>query len=394
MAATEGNSRAAGAEMLDGVRLAELLQASETLRTVSQDPERFRAQVVVGLVLDNADGQPTLTQIGFRADAEYFYPASTVKLFAAVATLEQLARLRRETGLAIDADTGLAFYPLFPEDQFIDSDPSNLEDQRITSRHEIRKIFLVSDNEAFNRLYDLVGQDGLFTSALRAGLPAVRIVHRLSISRSAEENRRLPRIDLVGNEFRYPIAARTTQPLPAGEPSAGLLIGSGYWRDGQRIDAPMDFSSKNRISLVDLQRALCMVVRGDVDCGGPGFTLRAEDRVLLRETMVQYPRQSDNPRYDAEEYPDDYVKLFLPGLARVVDQQRLRIYNKLGQAYGFTTENAWIVDEVSERGFFLTATLYTNEDGILNDDQYEYEEIAVPYFAELGEAVARELWQK
>ena len=37
-------------------------------------------------------------------------------------------------------------------------------------RHEIRKIFLVSDNEAFNRLYELVGPDGIAASLARAGI--------------------------------------------------------------------------------------------------------------------------------------------------------------------------------------------------------------------------------
>ena len=76
----------------------------------------------------------------------------------------------------------------------------------------------------------------------------------------------------------------------------------------------------------------------------------------------------------------------------MIPKERLRIYNKTGQAYGFSTENAWVVDTETGRGFFLAATLYTNKDGILNDDEYEYEEIALPFMADLGEAVARRLW--
>ena len=72
--------------------------------------------------------------------------------------------------------------------------------------------------------------------------------------------------------------------------------------------------------------------------------------------------------------------------------ERLEIYNTIGQAYGFTTENAWVVDRPTGRSFFLAATLYTNRDGVLNDDRYEYQEIALPFLADLGEAVARRLW--
>ena len=35
----------------------------------------------------------------------------------------------------------------------------------------------------------------------------------------------------------------------------------------------------------------------------------------------------------------------------------------------------------------LTATVYANEDGILNDNTYEYESIALPFFYRLGQDV-------
>ena len=50
-----------------------------------------------------------------------------------------------------------------------EADESNLEGGRITVRHEIRKLFLVSDNRAFNRLYELVGRDRLAASLERSG---------------------------------------------------------------------------------------------------------------------------------------------------------------------------------------------------------------------------------
>ena len=101
-----------------------------------------------------------------------------------------------------------------------------------------------------------------------------------------------------------------------------------------------------------------------------------------------------DPVYDPDEYPDDYVKFLLSGLERVLPRERFRIYNKIGQAYGFTTENAWVVDPDSGRGFFLAATLYTNADGVLNDDVYEYETVAQPFLADLAEASVRRLWER
>ncbi|HEX6201595.1 MAG TPA: serine hydrolase [Thermoanaerobaculia bacterium] len=370
----------------------QLLASHPGLESVLADAAGHRLQVVVGLVEPGPGGRPVLVQHGFRLGAEYSYPASAVKLFAAVAALERLAELRRETGLPIDLDTPLVFHPLFAGEEVEDRDPSNLDGGRITVRHEIRKLFLVSDNQAFNRLYELVGQDRLAASLARAGIAGGRVVHRLDEARSEAENRRSPRIDLVGDGFRHTLPEREAPPLPPPEPLPGLLAGRAHFAGGARVDRPFDFTAKNRFPLADLQRGLCRVVRPDVDCGGPGFALADGDRAVLVEAMRQLPRESANPRYDPAEVPDDFVKFVLPGLRRVVGGERLEVYDKSGQAYGFTTENAYVVDRGGGRPFFLAATLYTNADEVLNDDRYEYAEVALPFLADLGEAAARWLW--
>lgn len=380
----------ASAPRQDDALALELLRSHPGLGRLLDEAPRWRLQLLVGLLEEGPAGRPILHQYGFRAGAEYFYPASAVKLFAAVAALQRLAELRRATGLTMDVDTALVYHPLFADQRLEERDPQNLAGGHITVRQQIREMLLVSDNDAFNRLYDFVGQDRLAESLQRAGLDSARIVHRLEVSRSPEDNRRAPRIDLVGREFRYSLPERSAPPLPDPVPPAGLLVGRGYLGAAGRVDEPMDFSPKNRVALSDLQRGLCMIVRPDADCGG-GFELDEADRELLLEALAQYPRQSANPVYDVADYPDEYVKFLLPGLRRRIPPERLRIYNKIGQAYGFTTENAWVVDAASGHGFFLAATLYTNEDGILNDDRYEYEDIALPFLADLGEAAARRL---
>lgn len=366
-----------------------LLRGDERFKPFLTSPQQWRLQIVVGHIKPDADGRLRLVQSSYRADAEYFYPASSIKLCAAVAALEHLEALRRETGIDLSAHTPLVYHPQFADEQLEDTDPTHLANGKITLAQEIRKLFLVSDNTAFNRLYELIGPDGLNKSMHRAGLRSARIVHRLSERRTAEENLQVPRIDFVQKELLHTSSQRTAAlELPALE-LPGLHLGQGYLRGGKLIEGPMDFSGKNRMSLIDLQRALAMVVRPEVDVGGAGFQLPDAHRQLLLEPMSQLPRESKDPKYDPSEYPDDYVKFLLPGLTRVLPAERLRIYNKIGQAYGFSVENSYVVDTETGRSFFLAAVIYTNKDGVLNDDQYEYEEVAGPFFANLGEVLGR-----
>lgn len=366
----------------------EVLASHPGLGPVVADSEKFRLQIVLGLIEPGTAG-PQLVQHGYRLDAEYFYPASALKLFAAVAVAEWLGSERENTGLPLGFDTRMVFSPLFYGEVLQDRDPTNIAGGHITIGHEIRKLFLVSDNEAFNRLYELVGQDGLAASLARAGLERPRVVHRLAESRSDEDNRRVPQIDLSGPDFRVVLRHRTSEPLPPREPVSGLQFGDAYLSGGAKVEGPMDFSGKNYFPLADLQRGLCMVTRPEVDCGGPGFSLGEAERAFLLEAMSEYPSRSPNPRFDATEYPDSWGKFLLPGLARVLEAERLQIFNKVGGAYGFTVENALVVDRETGRSFFLAATLYTNADGILNDDVYEYTTVARPFLADLGEALAR-----
>ena len=70
----------------------------------------------------------------------------------------------------------------------------------------------------------------------------------------------------------------------------------------------------------------------------------------------------------------------------------LAVANKLGRAYGFSVDNAYVSDAETGRAFFLAACVETNANGVVNDDAYEYEEVADPFMENLAETVAKWLW--
>lgn len=322
-------------------------------------------------------------QHGYRVDAEYFYPASSIKTCAAIAALEKFQLLRSEHP-KLSLDTPLAIEACFPDSKRWDSDAGNRNGGKPTLRHEILKLCLVSDNPAFNHLYEFTGQEELNQRMWDAGLKSVRILHRLSESRSREENRLTPIVRfLPASPDEVTIPARQAPLLPDNAGLRGLNIGTAWMRGEQRVDEPMSFLEKNRISLVDLQGMLQrLFVSG-------GFRVDDASRALMLEAMRQYPGDSQNPVYSRTEYPDEWGKPFLPGLERVFPKDEWKVANKIGVAYGFTVDNAWIVNEKRKLSFFLAAVVYTNSDGVLNDNRYDYTTIAKPLFADLAEVAAR-----
>lgn len=372
-----------------------LADGGETLAVVLQQHEEHRLQVSVAEVVERADGSLALERSTLGDLDVYFYPASSIKTAAAVAALELLNGWNSAGGTSFGLDTQLVLEPLFDGEERMTEDPSNLDGGRITVGHEIRKLSIVSGNEAFNRLYELVGQDRLDASLARAGFPSFHLVHRLSERRTPGENRRFPAITLLGpaEGERLELPARTSEPLPAPASRPGLAAGARHvGPGGDVVEAPFDFTVKNRVQLVELQDFLVEVVRPEIDTGRRGFPdLSVEQRAFLRQAMAELPRESRNPKYDPGHYTDDYVKFLLPGLRRVLPAERLRVWNKVGLAYGFTIENAYVEDRATGRGFFVAVALYTNPNGTVNDGVYAYDDVAMPFHAQLGEALARRL---
>ena len=114
------------------------------------------------------------------------------------------------------------------------------------------------------------------------------------------------------------------------------------------------------------------------------FNLNKIDYNFLYQFMSKYPQESDFPYYGAK-YNDDYCKfLMFAGTNKNIDRN-IRIYNKIGEAYGFLVDMAYIVGFEKNIEFVLGAVIYVNENEILNDGNYEYESVGYPFMRDLGQ---------
>jgi len=116
--------------------------------------------------------------------------------------------------------------------------------------------------------------------------------------------------------------------------------------------------------------------------------LTEEDYSLLRTYMRMPATESTDPVYPKPAYWPAYVKFLMFGSdPKAVIPPNLRMYNKVGDAYGFLIDGAYIHDTATGVEFLLSARLYCNSDGVLNDDHYDYDSVGFPFLKKLGEAV-------
>ena len=151
------------------------------------------------------------------------------------------------------------------------------------------------------------------------------------------------------------------------------------------IKGPMNFKYKNISSVRDLQNGIRKLLFPESDPTNK-LNLSPEDLTFLYQYMSQLPRETSQPDYRNK--PDNYCKFLMYGADTDVKiPDHIRIFNKIGLAYGFTIDNAYIIDLKNNIEFLLTAVIYTNENEVLNDGKYEYDSIAFPFFQKLGEVI-------
>ena len=360
-----------------------LASQPERFATVLENPGYYRVQVIYTQIDRGAENNPTFRSYSYRLNAdEYFYPASTVKLPTAALALEKLRALDRR-GLDRDSVmiTGAA----------ADYQTEAVDD--LTSRtgmpsvgQYIRKILLVSDNDAFNRLYEFLGQQSLNEALLEKGYGNSRIVHRLEVALSPAQNALTNPVRFVrGDEtVYYQPPAQSDVSFLGAEPQ---MLGRAEIVDGDLLDRPKDFSEKNEFALQDLHDTVQVIMFPDSVPVERRFKLAAEDYEFLRRFMSMYPGESGIAAYNNPlVYPDGYVKFLMYGGSDDNLPANIRIFNKVGDAYGFLTDAAYVVDFAAGIEFMLAATIYTNANETFNDNEYEYDEIGLPFLRELGQA--------
>jgi len=356
---------------------------------ILQDPDKYEVQVRYTQI-NLEDKQLKFDNFDYHVDPlQYFYPASTVKMPVAFLALEKLEMIQ-SSGYKVDIDTPIRFGKgMSPQTKF--KNDATAKDSIITLRHLINRVFTVSDNNAYNRLYEFVGRDDK-NKALRAKgfFKHSRIISRVGVSG----------FDYETNAFANPFefyndngVIYTEIVRKSSNDFRSLIVqnsskGLGYIdSEDELINEPFNMSDKNFINIEDLEASLQRVIYPEYFSEESRFQLNEYHYSFLRHAMARLPREQEYPKYDREEYHDSYVKLFMFGDNQNEIPDHIRIFNKVGYAYGTLTDCAFIVDLKYDIAFFLTATIQVNENQIFNDGVYEYDEVGIPFLASLGRKI-------
>jgi Beta-lactamase enzyme family len=362
-----------------------LMSYPQYFDSILANRKAWNTQIIYTQVNRGSNGVPVLKNYYFNVNPNaYFYPASTVKLPVAILALQRLNELKgtginRATTMITEAGTGLqtAVY----------NDPTTT-DGKPTIEHYIKKILLVSDNDAFNRLYEFLGPSYINSELQRKGYKDVQVMHRLQTLLPEAENRKTNPVKFLdaSGQLLYQQHLQTNSTIYTGRNDS---MGKAFYRGGSLVNGAMDFSKKNRISLEDLHNILISLLFPAKFNAAQRFNISEDDRNFLLKYMSQLPTESAFPPYAADtvNYWPAYCKFLLFGAQKGELPKNIRIFNKTGDAYGNILDVAYVVDFDKGVEFFLSAVMYCNSDGILNDDQYDYKTIGLPFMKNLGQVI-------
>jgi len=329
------------------------------IKSITKNIEPFEIQIKY-TEITRENNKPVFKDHAFNIDDNsYFYPASSVKFPVALLALE---KLRHENKYTLDTP----FY--------VEGDSSST-----SFKKEIIKLFAVSDNQAYNRLFEYLGTDYINSRLEKKGLKPARISHRLSTENADDPQTK----SLIFYENDSTLTH--TESLYNSDIEALQLKkirkGIGFYSKGELINEPFDFSYKNYLPISTLHDCMKRIIFPEAFPEDQQFNFTEIDRDFILKSMSRLPKEAG---YTSADYYDSYVKFFMYGDSKEAIPNHIKIYNKVGYAYGYLTDCAYIKDSKNNIEFLVTATIHVNKNRVFNDDVYEYESVGIPFLAELG----------
>ena len=351
-------------------------------KEVLDNPDTYRYQLVYTKIDRDQRGVPHFTNYTLNADANnYFNPASMVKMPLAFLSLEKLTEMNLP---GINKFTTIQFDSNYQRQVATYAD-SSAENKKPSIAHFIKRAFLISENDPYNRLYQFMGQGPINQKLQAKGYGSSRITRQF-MGFTEDQNRHTNGVRFIDSNGKTLLTLAPQYNKDSFQFGAPVLIGEAHWNSKDEvIHAPYDFTKHNNIALIDMQKMLQSVVFPNSVSKQNRFNFSEEDRLFLLQYLSQYPSETNYPKYDTATFYDSYVKFFFQDSTHRMPNH-IRVFNKVGWAYGFLTDVSYVLDTKNNIDYMLSATVYVNSDGVVNDSKYDEATVGFPFLKQIGAA--------
>lgn len=395
-------------------------------RKVFRKYKKYRFEIVYTRVVHQPAGDKIYLRYHYGDEQHYFYPASTVKFPLALRTFMELEKLVGDTALSTEnicitpsdsvfcGQTDFSYrahrYMRLKDSMSVQNaaamggmnretfcninhtDPFRkipagtivrltTNPEPLTLNEMMNDMLIYSNNHYFNWLFEFTGG---------AYFKDISVHKRLMYCNSSDSLRTRKLHVLQGDSPALALHSKNIR-YPARYKDRSAFVGKKYYDgNGRLIHHGRDFSNHNRVQLASMQDLLIGLVYPDYSHDISFPRINGEHRRNLIRYMGLCPSEDQTVTDSNYLYVNDDITNFLyTGQSHQPLPEGLRIVNVIGQAYGFATDCAYFADEKNKIDFFLAVRIYVNKNETLNDDKYEYAEIAFPLMEKLGKVIHR-----
>lgn len=355
---------------------------------VLREASTYNFQLILS-VYDYRNGKDTLYHFFINRDEYYFSPASLIKFPLAIVAAEKLTYLIQNKGVSINDSISLSTCSC---DKSTDSYIKKTTPARFKQFYD--ELFIMSNNSAYNFLFDFVGRDEVNKRFKELGYQRIIMNNRFTGGCSDELNKKFGGISFFRNEHDKVLEIPCETSLINWKFDSTWPNTAGKFQVSNKklINSPKKYTSGNYVSLADAHHMLVDFIE---DLNRPEqkrkFKINNDLRTIIFNAMGSFPREMISINYQTENTPDTYYKFFLSPKSMETASNNLRIYNKVGIAGGYISDVSFIEDKRIGLKYFLSGSMHAKKDGIVGNNNYSYYDIGIPVFRKIGELVYRNL---
>ena len=341
---------------------------------ITEDSASSNIQVYFTEISRNAANAPVAKTYSYNgSESIYFYPATVVGLPIAILALQKVQEL---------APRGITVNTTMITERSSSSQTATYNDPftpngKPTVGGYIKRMLLYEDEEAFNRLYEFLGQQYINDALHKTGFAEVQILERLGLFLNEKENAATNPVKFLDDRGNL----MYTQPMLINSqtyPKRNDYVGTSYYSNGTLYKNPMMFSYKNKIALSSLQALMQMLALPSLFGSNRQLVLSEQHRNLLLGYM------SGNTVLNAQSnYPPHRPQPLTNALKEKFPQHMINVIELGGKGYGQVTQLAYVSDATTGIEYFVSATILANSKTVLNSGKYEYNEKAYPFLKNL-----------
>lgn len=355
-------------------------------KRVFENHSKYHLQVIYTQITRDSANRPHLKKFSlYPSTTKYYYPASLVKLPLVAMALEKIDSLNAIVHITKDTRVCVDSAHMC---QTRESRDSLAETGYPSIAQYIKRMLLVSDNTAYNRIYEFLSPAYINSRLNRLGYKNAIVNQRFNINCDSTFNRYTNPFLFLNMDSTIIYAQPPDSNLnPIVNKAQNTKVGKGFMDKNNKLKPPRDFRHNNYMPFADENDILLSIIFPKTVAPSKRFKLNKDDYKFLYKYMGMLPRESDCPFYNRKDFPDNFKKYIYFGKTDTITDTNVRSLNIVGRAYGFLADCSYIIDLNTGSEYCLSVLIYVNEKDILNTGKYEYDTIGLPFMSDLGKAI-------